>query len=358
MGECKMSTGHLIYLGWQDRGNFGDDLLYDTWRAALPGIGMEKAPIYRTEIVRSLGSIARRRLRGQAGRRTVLLGGGTTIGFATWFAHVRVTQLLYGSRRVFIAGAGCAEACDAYATALQPQDWRSWSRLRGVDLRGVRGPLSAREVERSWRSTEVVGDPALLYPVVVDVPRELQPQGVLGVCLGSHDSTRYDIDIVANAVERIAHEHGFIPVVFQLSESDEAVSQSLAQRLGNAAVETFDGDVHAMMTAVASCSLFVSERLHGAVASVSLAVPTVALSYASKSDDFWMSVTGERAVVRPTSDADELVVQMRAAMRPEMRQGIAAAVEILQARLMACVQDLLHGLGEDPVRPSTSFSAL
>ncbi|PPF57347.1 hypothetical protein C5B94_01415 [Clavibacter michiganensis] len=339
-----MNNADVVYLGWQDRANFGDDLLYQTWKAALPHVEMMKAPLYRTEILREFKTVMRYRLGRARKRRIVLLGGGTSIGFASWASHVRLTQYLFGARRVFIAGAGCAEASDSYATALQGQDWGAWSRLRGIWLRGVRGPLSAFETGKAWQSTEAVGDPALLYSALVDIVPSEAVTPVVGVCVGSHDSTRYDLSVVAEAVLLIASTRNLSVRVYQLSNTDSGVSLALSQKLNGAPIEQYRGDVRETMESIASCALFVSERLHGAVASASLGVATVPLSYASKSDDFWMSLTGDRAQITPGSTALQIVEEMRIAVSDSRKQDIATSVALLQRRLHQCVADLIGSI--------------
>ncbi|WIB78034.1 polysaccharide pyruvyl transferase family protein [Curtobacterium sp. MCPF17_002] len=286
-------TRDFVYLGWQGYDNFGDDLLHETWRAALDAPLDVEAPLHARAYVKRSPAIAAHRLRTLGSRRLVLLGGGTTVGFGTWAGHARRAGLAYGAEAVVGLGLGAAESTDTHLLSSQPHDWEAWRRSTRFRLAGVRGPLSQHEVSQHLGPTEVVGDPALLYPVV----RPVTPSGApaIGVTLGSDPTTRFDLAAVAAVVGRRAAQDRLPVRVFALSRADRAVARELAARI-TAPVEIHDytGDVHATMRAIAACTVLVSERLHGAIAAVALGVPTVPLAYASKCDDFWMSVTGSR----------------------------------------------------------------
>jgi hypothetical protein len=324
----------FIYLGWQDRGNFGDDLLAEAWRAALKLDLKDTAPLYRPEVIKAIPSLVRWRLATVRMEKVLLLGGGTTLGFSNWARHISHAKALLGIRHVFSAGAGSAEGSDVYATDIQAQDWRPWRELRGLVLAGVRGPLTEKEVATHWCPTEVVGDPALMYSKVRPFNADRAESRTLGICLGSHTSTRFDVDAVAQAIRICARTLALEPVVFQLADTDSEVSLTLSSKLGNARIERYEGDVAAMMKCISSTSFFVSERLHGIVASTSLGVPSTPLAYASKCDDFWLSISPDRPAIKPTSSVGQIVDAILASNRPDMLTAIAARVDILQRKLL------------------------
>ena len=338
-------TRDFVYLGWQGYDNFGDDLLHDTWRAALGAPLDVEAPLHGRAYLKRSPEIALHRLRTLGHRRLVLLGGGTTIGFGSWAGHAHRAGLAYGAEAVVGLGLGAAESTDAHLLATQPHDWQAWKRNSRFRLAGVRGPLSQHEVAQHLGPTEVVGDPALLYPVV----RPVSPSGApaIGVSLGSDPTTRFDLDTVAAVIDRrAARDH--LPIrVFALSRSDRSVARELAQRV-SAPVEIHDysGDVHATMRAIASCTVLVSERLHGVIAAVALGVPAVPLAYASKCDDFWLSVTG----TRPSSTVGVCGSTIADAVDRALDDGtpaampepiIAASVSELQRSLATLTERLL-----------------
>lgn len=326
------STRSLIYLGWQGFENFGDDLLYDTWRSALGDRFAACAPLGR-DYLRRAPAVLGARMRSAGSERLVLLGGGTTVGFANWGRHAGRALTAYGAQALIVAGAGIAASTDARALSTQDQDWTAWSALKSVAYFGVRGPISAGESAAHWRSAPMIGDPALLYPLVNPVAALAGPSAV-GVSIGAGGRSAFDLTAVAAALDRSRERLGVDSVrVFQLAEEDEEVCARLRSLLASPSeVVVFRGDVHATMSAIAGTRLFFSERLHGVVAAVALGVPTVPLAYASKSVDFWRSVT-DRPLVDPAAGVPELQAATDAALAPAEQAATASRVAALCADL-------------------------
>lgn len=322
----------FVYLGWQGNANFGDDLLHETWQAALDDPLRVEAPLNRRDYLRAAPRFLRDRLRTLGSERVVLLGGGTTVGFESWAEHARLAARYHGAAGVVGTGLGAAAGSDTYSLDQQRQRWGAWRSLDALRIAGVRGPITAAEVSRHLRPITISGDPALLYPRVRTVRRPTGAGGRIGVSLGSDPRSRFDVATVADAVDAHALETGTTQVVaLALSDADRLAAHALAERLRTPAVVHTYTDVGDTMDVIAGCDLVVSERLHGAVAAVALGVPTVPLSYASKCDDFWMSVTGQRAPVTVGHTTDELLRAMRAAEGAGV--GIARRVTELQDRL-------------------------
>jgi hypothetical protein len=329
----------LVYVGWQGFANFGDDLLHATWAAALGDVRMVEAPLARRDYLRQLPRYLRDVVRLGRGERCILLGGGTTIGFGNWAGHLSLAVRRFRASRIIIPGAGAAESTDAFALSLQEQAWAGWRALPAT-LLGVRGPLTARECERHWQPTEVIGDPALLYPRYVPItPTERTQRGrVIGVCVGADPQSRFDPTVLATALHQHAGDDAHIRIV-QLSTADEHAVNALANALGGRVERVrYDGDVPAVMQAIAGCDLFISERLHGAVAAVALHVPTVPLAYASKCDDFWLSVAGVRAPVRVGHTAADLTDAIDHALTPSTIAAVTVRVADLQEHLTASAE--------------------
>lgn len=340
-----MTRRELIYLGWQGNDNFGDELLYEAWKAALGHPLTKTAPL---TLGRYLVKEARRFVRDRLGtigsERLLLLGGGTTIGFGTWAAHTRLAQTMFSASGVLIPGAGAAERGDDTLLSSQPYDWDAWRAEPNVALLGVRGPLTALECARNWRHADVLGDPALLYPLHRTI--DVAPRAEIGVCLGSGGHSKFDVGSVAAAVTQVADDLQASITVFEVTRADAPVTRELVRRIGRPVrTVAFDGDVHAMMQEIAACRLFFSERLHGAVAASSLRVPTVPLAYASKCDDYWMSVAEERARIQPGASSDDLVREARRALEPTQRDIRDRNVLLLQGRLEAAASRIRDWLG-------------
>ena len=345
----------LVYLGWQGFENFGDDLLYDTWRAALGDRFAACAPLGR-DYLRRAPQVVGARLRAVGSERLVLLGGGTTVGFANWGRHARRALTAYGASSLIVAGAGIAAATDERALSTQSQDWGEWSALPSVAYFGVRGPISVAESAARWRAAPMVGDPALLYPVVRPVAAAGGLSSV-GVSIGAGGRSSFELEAVAEAVdlsrERVGAER---VLVFQLAEEDADVCARLRARLRSPSVLVeYRGDVHETMRAVAGVRLFFSERLHGVVAGVALGVPTVPLAYASKSVDFWTSVT-VRPLVPASANAAELLAAAEAALDSAEQRAVASRVAELCAHLNNAV-DLIRGWQDGTVSTPALIAA-
>jgi len=328
----------FVYLGWQGFANFGDDLLFETWRDVLDDPLDVSAPLSRRDYAHAAPRFLRDRLRLLGTERVVFLGGGTTIGFENWAGHMRRALRSFGARGAVVPGAGAAESADAYALTLQSHGWADWCALERVALHGVRGPLTAAECERGWKPAPVIGDPALLWPVGRDMPTAAA-DGPMGVCVGSDPTSRFDVGDVAAAVTAFAGEQGMGSIrVFQLADADAASTKQLVRafrHLTDLPVEVvrYAGSVSGTMRSIAECRGFVSERLHGAIAAVSLRIPTVMLAYASKCDDFWASITGDRAPIGVGHDVVDLLDELRRSVDPSVRFVIEETTAQLQHRL-------------------------
>jgi len=302
-----MDPQKFVYVGWQGHDNFGDDILLDVWRRLLGSAIATEAPLHLKDYVRSAPRVIQGRSRAGRGA-SVLLGGGTALGFRSWAQHLRLAAATYGAEDVLVLGAGAAESADTYSRSLQTVDWRAWRKVRNLRVLGVRGPLSQRELRLNLDlDVPVLGDPALMYPHL----REVTAGGgqTLGICLGSQESTRFDVSAVANAARVAVAELGWDGVrVIGLARSDRPDVDRLTAALGDAVrgVHVYSGDVGATTDIIGQCGAFVSERLHGAILGVALGVPTVPLAYASKCDDFWLSVNPDRPSLHPGCGPTEL----------------------------------------------------
>ncbi|MET9405098.1 polysaccharide pyruvyl transferase family protein [Streptomyces sp. NPDC002935] len=323
----------IIYLGWQGFGNFGDDLLHDTWKGALADPLELQAPVTRRAYLKAAPKVIGQRMSLTGAERIILLGGGTTIGFQNWGRAAHLALRYYRAEGLVIAGSGAAAPHDRFALGLQRDDWETWRALRDVALCGVRGPLTADVCVRQWRATNVIGDPALLYPLQVGLPSRGTSQHLIGVCLGASPATRFSTATVVRAITayRAAYPESLVRVL-QLFPEDAGTAQDLASRLDSAVV-TFDGNVRAMVRAIGECSVLLSERLHGAVVGVASGVPTVPLAYASKCDDFWLSVTGESPNLQVGATSEQIAEELRRATEPSRISVVADHVRCLQDSL-------------------------
>ncbi|WP_053387310.1 polysaccharide pyruvyl transferase family protein [Leucobacter japonicus] len=329
----RASSRELVYLGWQSNNNFGDELIYDFWKAALNRPLDIEAPLtLKRYLTKQIAAFLPDRVRLVGRERAILLGGGTTVGFGTWARHARLAQRMYGTTRVLAAGAGAAERGDEFTLSRQPHEWQAWRDLQGFELLGVRGPLTSSACAAELQPSPVIGDPALAYPHFIDVRR--RPRNVIGLCLGSEGSSRFEIAEVAEGVQQAAANMGAEIVLFQMTDADAPVNEQLRRVLGDVDTVVFDGDVLGMMEQIAACAAFVSERLHGTIAAVALGVAATPLPYASKCDDFWLSVCDERPSLTPQSAAVEIAQAVLASRDPIELERISERVAVHRAALI------------------------
>lgn len=332
----------FVYMGWLGYGNFGDDLLYETWKMALRDELMFVSPLRGRDYVKNFRSFLSQRIRLVGAEKLLLLGGGTALGFGTWARHLRTAQLMYKVDDSVLAGTGAAASDDRFAVGLQEIDWNAW-RKADPTITGVRGPITSQEVERGLsKDVPVVGDPALMYSRLASMQQERSrmEQNRIGICLGSHTSTRFDVPAIAGAVSSAATALGLQPVVFQLSDADKTVATTLCRALGGSDIVKYSGDVREMMDAISSCNMFVSERLHGVVAAVALGIPTVPLSYGSKCDDFWLSVAGEYPPITPTSEKESIAGLIQTTYNTGFEIEMATRRDMMVERLLAVASSL------------------
>lgn len=330
-----MSRRELIYLGWQGFSNFGDDLLYETWQAALGRDLASCAPLGRAYL-REAPRVLADRIRLAGADKLVLLGGGTTVGFANWGAHARRAVTVFGAQGIIVAGAGIAAAGDTRAVTAQTQDWSTWRDLEEMLLFGVRGPISVEEARDNWRPTRVIGDPALLYPLVAPPPAVGDGRSI-GVSIGAGGRTVFDIEAVARAVDRIGESLSADRVtIFQLAEEDAEVCAALQRRLHRDSVISPFRSVRETMTELARMQVMFSERLHGTVAAAALGVPVVPLTYGSKCTDFMLSIDEHHEPLPTTASADDLEHAALKQLDPATRARIDQRVADVQAGLLDC----------------------
>jgi polysaccharide pyruvyl transferase WcaK-like protein len=302
-----MSKQTLAYLGWQGRGNFGDDLIYEAWKGALPNYELITAPLYKSDLKGKILQALRLRFSRQV--VGILVGGGTVIGFANWARHIRRAQLLYGHRSVLLVGAGAAAYDDKKASQLQSLDWDAWKSIPGLKIAGVRGPLSQDALEREGLTSEIVGDPALLFSRRTPLPSS----ELLGISVGNGHGSAFDIAVLARAATDWAlASPGRSIAIFTLALEDEPVVtafDALVPASVRRRVITYAGqDVLTVLDEIALCTVFISERLHGAIAAASMEVPAISLSYLSKCDDFMRSIGRGAFVVKDDITSDELAL--------------------------------------------------
>lgn len=320
------------YMGWDRRGNFGDDALRQFWEFKLSDHCLLDTPLYRAELLAdSLELFRRRRYESP-----ILLGGGTVIGFQSWFKHARSIGAITRSRCVVTLGAGVSNL-DRDPNERQAVSMSRWVQESRIRILGVRGPWGAETLKAAGVDVPVVGDPVLFLPKHLGNSRRTDGNAV-AVSVGGHggeaenwlESNRE----IARGVSVIAQ--GATVIVLQLSVEDRAQCDSLYEMLRGKCEDVVIvryTNVDEIFKVLTNCSLLISERLHGCVAAVSLGVATVSLGYRAKCYDFMASVGLERFVIDPRRlESAALVTLAEEALDMGTRRIVTAHVTELASR--------------------------
>lgn len=335
-------TANVAYVGWNGRGNTGDDAIFEAVTEGLAPAAVETFPVYAAELARSLAGGAPARFR----RSHLVLGGGTLVGRSVWRKNLTLKAFPLVRRRPrFLIGAGVEDPAfqGRHSFSDGGRELERWPRvLDRFDRVTVRGPRSQELLAGVGVAADVVGDPALLLTPPAPASR---PAGkVVGVTLGygddlwGHDHRRVEVAVLTCLRELIAG--GWQVRLLCMNDEDKeahaAVARGLAEEDGALTVEVADTPAR-YLRAASGCTVVVAERLHAMVLAAGAGTPFIALEYQPKCRDFTASVDWERWSVRTDSvtagDVCELVAGLEADAGARAR--LAGAVDELRRRLDA-----------------------
>mgnify|MGYP001375800061 CR=1 FL=1 len=281
-----------------------------------------------------------------------LLGGGTLINQSPWLIDQFESALNRAGRGVvFGTGVGDLDFWGNHFDCWVPL-------LRRCEAVGVRGPHSLALLQRhGFMDAIVTGDPYLwLRPPV----RRRPVAKHLGVNFGSTNNALLgagrDEDLgefLAEVLDRLGRE-GWSFSFLSVWSQDVPLLERLRARLGPAAGPLFDSRLQPLETfsMLASCDLFLGEKLHANAMAAVAGVPFVALEYQPKVRDFAASLDMEPWVVS-TAERDPAVVVARIRelnrRNAEARRGLARA----RARLRASLSRFTSEVRQRLLRPDT-----
>ncbi|WP_055749438.1 polysaccharide pyruvyl transferase family protein [Frankia sp. AvcI1] len=342
----------LAYLGYAGRGNLGDDAIELVYRRAFPQARIAALPLYPGDLPGHL----RERRHLSFRDASLVLGGGTVIGRKNWRVHLLTGGRLAGRRPFHMLGAGVEDPVfqgrNSFSANGELRRWRPL--LEQFDRVTVRGPRSAQLLGTIGVVSEVVGDPALLLEPG-PLPRSVDA-GVLGLNVGwgddmwGHDPERVGREL-AGALRQLARR-GWRFRAFLANDSDRAYTERLLADAGvtdrTEVYVTVDPDTY--LHSVRGCSVLVAQRLHAAILACCAAVPTIAIGYQPKCDDFMASLGQERFLLRTDEvDAESLVdlVEKVDADRTDHVMRLQIAVDARRAALRAALTRIGDQLGLD-----------
>lgn len=266
-----------------------------------------------------------------------LLGGGTLINQSPWLIdHFESVLDKAGRGLVFGTGVGDLDFWGNHFARWIPL-------LRRCEMVGVRGPHSRALLEKhGFAEAVVTGDPYLwLRPPV----RRRPVAKHLGVNFGSTNNALLGGgrdeelgEFLAEVLARLRRE-GWSFSFLSVWSQDVPLLEKLRARLGPSAGPLFDSRLQPLETysMLASCDVFLGEKLHANAMAAVAGVPFVALEYQPKVRDFAASLDMEPWVVstagRDPAALAALIEELRA-RNAAMRRVLAQARVRLRASLL------------------------
>ncbi len=296
------SHNSQVYHGFLGYDNLGDEVLWDQVRAAFAPLSLVSAP------PRSRG--LRQKLVDRKTWDRVILGGGTLIGgnlrdgsnpfreHFEWFQS--------RARHSVVFGTGAGKLSDDPSENVWLSEWEPL--LARADYIGVRGPMSVEALASIGIEAELLGDLACLMaqgPGFWAPPRT----NVLGVNLGrvdpKSDRTEAEAATEQNLVEVLSDlvaeraRGGWRTEFFVVVPADCAIVDQVVRRssVTDCKIHRIYRDGHEYLNAVRHVTAFVGMKLHSVILAMCAGVPSIMVSYASKCDDFMMSVELDEYVV-------------------------------------------------------------
>ncbi len=339
----------VAYLGWQRRGNIGDDAIYDAVRSQLPEATFLHLPRFHHERFRAVTTGLNRRLR----RSTQVVGGGTLLGTYYFRTLVNRGLALTGNNGSYAIGVGVEDpAFNRRKNASDKDELKRWLPiLSEFHIVSVRGPRSAELLSDIGLDVQVSGDPALLLPR----PRVDAEDGLIGLNLGFGDDDLWGhdpaglTDKISVAVKELASQ-GYRFIGILMNRDDRRWTEQALN--GIAADIVRPVDANAAARELARCSVVVVSRLHAGILASLSATPVVSLEYQPKCRDFALSIDNEHSLIRTDQLSSAAVVDLVAAAladSPNIRSKTHAAVARLRQRLEAEYAALGRHLGLDGV---------
>lgn len=276
------------YLGWLNRGNLGDELMYQLHRKLLGSHGVRPLAIHYPG--------CRLQQLAKSSVETVLVGGGTLLLSDAWAVRLENIMSSISYKRLVVFGAGAHDLDDAMRrkilTASGAQLWSDL--LTEASFVGVRGPYSARSLAEIGIESQVVGDPAV--GVSIDCSARRKESTVAINLTDVRDASSAALQLrprIARLVTELV-ESGYQCTVFSMDRGDADATMLYLRDAGLdvrgiKVVATLDSTIHT----IATSTLVFTERLHGAVISANLGTPFIPIAYKPKSLDFLASIDSE-----------------------------------------------------------------
>lgn len=229
----------------------------------------------------------------------VILGGGTLINSGY---SATVQTALASGLDLMTLGTGVGSNGFSNDRIVDIREWAPL--LKRFKRVGVRGPRSLRALEQlGVETTEVVGDLALALTQEESRAIAADACYALNAAVPGADApefpTQFVLDELRLTVKRLA-QIGLRPIPVAFCDEDVAPTKYVAGNFGESGVPVVARH-EALFELVGHCHFLVGVRLHSAVLSSCVGVPSLLVAYRDKGADFMESMSMQDWAVDPYS---------------------------------------------------------
>jgi hypothetical protein len=331
----------VVYLGWTAAANLGDAACRSAASELLPSERVVDWSRARRPLVDRA-----RRLRPAMG---LMLGGGTLIGRHGWYDAFAQADRSLGVQ-TFAIGVGFEDPESVAWGLTSNQELERWiPALAAARFLSVRGDRSAEILSAHGITAPVTGDLAL----ALSAPPTNPADKLLGVCVAAPgdgvwgSGTDEILNTLTPVVSSLIRDGWDARLYVLFPRDDRQVTVELARRLrlGPRVTICEPATPRDLLADIGRCTVVAGMRLHSLVLASVAGVPTVALAYRPKCEEFVESVGRGSWSLRTSSLSPGSLRDMIVACAAErVRQSFAVLAQVAhwRGRLFAASGSLVH----------------
>ena len=247
-------------------------------------------------------------LRRRASFHAAMLGGGTLVGRQGFLTMLEETEATTDGPS-FMIGAGVEDPESERWGLTTPGIVKRWQpTLARMSRLSARGPRSADLLRELYGVTApMVGDLAL----ALDAPIPEASDKVLGICIGTPGdgmwgSTQHVLDTTVAVARTMLDEGWRLQITTVWPIADRAATAALVKHRVTVSTCTKPRD---FLAHVGRCTMILGERLHALVLASVVGVPTLAMAYRPKTEDFMASIGRSEWSTRTSQVAPRRLVE-------------------------------------------------
>lgn len=320
----------IAYLGWVNRGNLGDEAMYEAAKMVGNLPRLRAVPLHRPGRILAT--------RGRAS--TLIVGGGTLLGRPEWLVRIREARRVLRPDRMIVLGTGVEPLAfgESRRTATLASTRTTALLLKDADFIGVRGPHSKEELGQWGVEAHVIGDPALALAGAATAPPgstrkvAINLANVADGLIPDRRTLLHEISRVCDQLIRAGSEVSF----FAMEKSDLEMAKTLPRAV---TVLPWSPNLADVLSVIDSCDVIVSERLHGGILAAARRTPFVLLGYKPKILDFAASVDATHMVIPSDAASYDGIIT---AIDRALDEGFPHSISDRVASLSSTYRDAFH----------------